>query len=541
MPVSFDTAKATAGIAPSKVAPKESGFAPAVDTAKAAEPKAEVNVQFDVAGAKAAGHSMDEIASFVSQEASFDKDAAEKAGYKPEDIVGFLVPSFKQQQQKEQGKQEGARLGSDITETFGRDPSKAKLSDASEYAKTIGTSAAIGGGIGLVAGMGVASVPTAIAGVVLGAASGLAEQITKDLGFGTGTQVIAGLAAGAKLPTQAISTGYKALLGNSVETFIAKKMAYKVGQTTGIPGAGYAAQGMVGKAKEFFTGGAKVDAQAGAKAFGETEHINPITGEVTPVTATAAHGEAGQMINQRAVAEELATAHPDAVVAGKPISHGLYEQTKQAYDKVSKAGKSFLESAQFKALTGGNAAQETKFGDLFRNAKGQAVVGQDVVENLKNATTKMSWQDAEKVRTAFNEYLTSTTGKASEKMARDAYSKEALAIAKDELPGLFEKGAGGAKEIKAHLWNLSKVPEGMKQFNQEMLSYLNNATVKDAKAMWHEIGPEVQKRFNIPAEKYDAMTSVMNTAEAAKQINQFRRLLMKTSIPVVAAPSDETR
>ena len=153
----------------------------------------------------------------------------------------------------------------------------------------------------------------------------------------------------------------------------------------------------------------------------------------------------------------------------------------------------------------------------------------------------MSWQDAEKVRTAFNEYLTSTTGKASEKMARDAYSKEALAIAKDELPGLFEKGAGGAKEIKAHLWNLSKVPEGMKQFNQEMLSYLNNATVKDAKAMWHEIGPEVQKRFNIPAEKYDAMTSVMNTAEAAKQINQFRRLLMKTSIPVVAAPSDETR
>ena len=541
MPVSFDTAKATAGIAPSKVAPKESGFAPAVDTAKAAEPKAEVNVQFDVAGAKAAGHSMDEIASFVSQEASFDKDAAEKAGYKPEDIVGFLVPSFKQQQQKEQGKQEGARLGSDITETFGRDPSKAKLSDASEYAKTIGTSAAIGGGIGLVAGMGVASVPTAIAGVVLGAASGLAEQITKDLGFGTGTQIVAGLAAGAKLPTQAISTGYKALLGSSVETFIAKKLAYKVGQTTGIPGAGYAAQGMVGRAKEFITGGAKVDKEAAKKVFSEAEHINPETGEITPISAVAEHGKSGQMINQRAVAKELATAHPDAVVAGKPISHGLYEQAKQSYDTISKQGQTFLDSSEFAKLTKGIPAQETKFGDLFRNAKGEAVVGQDVVENLKNATEHMSYQDAEKVRNAFNEYLTSTTGKASEKLAREAYSKEALAIAKDELPGLFEKGAGGAKEIKAHLWNLSKVPEGMKQFNQEMLSYLNNATVKDAKAMWHEIGPEVQKRFNIPAEKYDAMTSVMNTAEAAKQINQFRRLLMKTSIPVVAAPSDETR
>ena len=74
-----------------------------------------------------------------------------------------------------------------------------------------------------------------------------------------------------------------------------------------------------------------------------------------------------------------------------------------------------------------------------------------------------------------------------------------------------------------------------------MLSYLDNATVKDAKAMWHEIGPEVQKRFGVSPEKYDAMTSVMNTAEAAKDISRFRRLLMKTSIPVVAAPSDEIK
>jgi len=539
MPLSFEQEQAVAGKMPVKVVPRESGFTPAAEKTKPAEESK--GIKFDVIGAKDAGYSLDEIASALSEKASFDKDGAEKAGYSPEDIVKLLVPEYSQQQQKEQARQEGAKLGADITETFGRDPSKAKLSSMGEYGKTIGTSAAIGAGIGAVAGLGVASIPTAAAGLVLGAASGLAEQITKDLGFGTGTQIVAGLAAGAKLPTQAISTGYKALLGSSVETFIAKKLAYKVGQTTGIPGAGYAAQGMVGRAKEFITGGAKVDKEAAKKVFSEAEHINPETGEITPISAVAEHGQSGQMINQRAVGEELATAHPDAIVAGKPISHGLYEQAKQSYDTISKQGQTFLDSSEFAKLTKGIPAQETKFGDLFRNAKNEAVVGQDVVENLKNATEHMSYQDAEKVRNAFNEYLTSTTGKASEKLAREAYSKEALAIAKDELPGLFEKGSRGAKEIKSQLWNLSKVPEGMKQFHQEMLSYLDNATVKDAKAMWHEIGPEVQKRFGVSPEKYDAMTSVMNTAEAAKDISRFRRLLMKTSIPVVAAPSDEIK
>jgi hypothetical protein len=424
---------------------------------------------------------------------------------------------------------------------FGHDPQKMKLSSMGDYAKTIGTSAAIGGGIGLGAGLlsGPGALATGAAGVVLGAAGGLAEQVAKDLGYGKGVQVLAGAAAGSKLPTDAISTAYKSVLGSSVENFIAKKMAYKVGASTGIPGAGYAAQGMVGRAKEFITGGAKVDAEAGAKAFGQMEHINPATGEVTPITSTALHGEAGQMVNQRKVTEELAAAHPDAVVPGKPVSHGLYEQAKQSYDAIGKHGVNFLDSSEFRALTEGIPAQETKFGDLFRNAKGQPVVGQDVVENLKNATSKMSYQDAEKVREAFNKYLVSTTGKPSEKLAREAYTNEALAEAKDALPGLFEKGSKGASEIKAQLWNLSKVPEGMKQFNQEMQAYLTNATVKDAKAMWHEIGPEVQKRFNIPPEKYDIITEIMNGAQTPKELSQVRRLLMKLTIPVVAGPSQE--
>ena len=423
-------------------------------------------------------------------------------------------------------------------QTFGHDPQAMKLSSMGEYAKTIGTSAAVGGGIGLGFGFlsGPGALATGAAGIALGAAGGLAEQVAKDLGYGKGTQVLAGMAAGAKLPTEAISTGYKAVLGSSVENFIAKKLAYKVGQSTGIPGAGYAAQGMVGKAKQalFPT---KVDSEAAGKVFGQMDHINPITGEITPVTAEAAAGKVGQTVNMSKATEELSVAHPDAVVPGKPVSHGLYEQAKQSYDSIAKQGQTFLDSSEFRTLTKGIPAEETKFGDLFVNAKGQSVTGQDVIENLKNATTKMSWQDAEKVREAFNKYLVSTTGKATEKTAREAFTKESIATAKDSLPGLFSTNNG--KELKNQLWNLSKVPLGMKAFNQELLAYLEKAPVKDAQRLWNDVGPELQKRFGISAEKYATMTDIMNGAQTPKELSQVRRLLMKLTIPVVAGPDEE--
>ena len=423
-------------------------------------------------------------------------------------------------------------------QTFGQDPSKVNKVKLDEYKnniiKSAGIGAAIGTGIGAFTGPG--ALATGTAGLVLGAASGLAETVAKDLGYGKGTQVLAGIAAGAKLPTDVISTGYKSILGSSVENFIAKKMAYKAGQATGVPGAGYAAQNMLGKAKQalFPT---KVDTEAAGKAFGQMDHINPVTGEITPVTAEAAAGKVGQTVNQSKVAEELSAAHPDAVVPGKPVSHGLYEQAKQSYDGIAKQGQTFLDSSEFRTLTEGIPAQETKFAELFQNAKGQAVTGQDVIENLKNATTKMSWQEAEKVREAFNKYLVSTTGKATEKTAREAFTKESIATAKDSLPGLFATNSG--KEIKNQLWNLSKVPDGMKAFNQELLAYLDKAPVKDAQRLWSDVGPELQKRFNISAEKYATMTDIMNGAQTPKELSQVRRLLMKLTIPVVAGPDQE--
>ena len=419
-------------------------------------------------------------------------------------------------------------------QTFGQDPSKMNKVPTQEYKenvlKSAGIGAAVGAGIGAFTGPG--ALATGAAGLVLGAASGLAETVAKDLGYGKGVQVLAGTAAGAKLPTDAISNGYKAILGSSVENFIAKKLAFKAGAATGLPGGGYAAQNMVGRAKEALFP-ARVDSEAAQKAFGQMEHINPATGEVTPVIAEAAAGKSGQTVNLTKATEELAAAHPDAVVPGKTVSHGLYEQAKQSYDKVNKAGQSFLESPEFKALTGGNPAQETKFGSLFVNEKGQALVGQDVIENLKNASTKMSYQDAEKVREAFNKFIPGGT----EKIARQAFEKESIAIAKDSLPGSF--AANNGKEIKAQLWNLSKVPDGMKAFNQELLAYLEKAPVKDAQKLWNDVGPELQKRFGISPEKYATMTDIMNGAQTPKELSQVRRLLMKVTIPTVATPDQQ--
>jgi hypothetical protein len=45
---------------------------------------------FDVEGARKAGYSDDEIASYLSQQSGFDLDGARKAGYEPADIIGHL-------------------------------------------------------------------------------------------------------------------------------------------------------------------------------------------------------------------------------------------------------------------------------------------------------------------------------------------------------------------------------------------------------------------------------------------------------------------
>ena len=60
--------------------------------APAAVPATPQPVNFDVAGARKAGYSDSEIASYLGQQARFDVDAARKAGYDDSEIVHYLAP-----------------------------------------------------------------------------------------------------------------------------------------------------------------------------------------------------------------------------------------------------------------------------------------------------------------------------------------------------------------------------------------------------------------------------------------------------------------
>jgi len=439
-------------------------------------------------------------------------------------------------------------------QTFGQDPARVGSVKASEYVKNIaegaGAGAVVGGAIGAFTGPGM--IATGFTGAVLGAASGLAESVAKDLGYGKGTQLLAGTVAGFGTPA-GTSQQLKGLLGNTVESFIAKQVAGKLAYSaTGIPGSGVATKGLIGKAGQFIKESRGVDTKAAQKALGEVEQINPVTGEVEKVLVEPKTAGVAQTTNRDAAAQELADLHPDVAVTGdKPISHSLYENAKQAYDTVGfpkrggLGGDNFLSSPQFKDLAEGIPAQETKFGQLFQNEKGQALVGEDVINNLNNATAKMSYKDAEKVKKAFNEYLIEQgqfkviNGKkvGVEEVARKAYEKEAIAKAQDMLPGMLLGNDG--KAINDQLWNLSKVPNGNKVFKEELLHYLDNTNVKNAKMLWNDIGPNVKKRFNMSDKQYTDFTDVINGAQTAKELSNARRILMRVTVPIVSAPSQE--
>jgi hypothetical protein len=55
------------------------------------EPAASTAIPFDVAGARAAGYSDGEIASYVGGLANFNTDAARKAGYQDDEIINHLA------------------------------------------------------------------------------------------------------------------------------------------------------------------------------------------------------------------------------------------------------------------------------------------------------------------------------------------------------------------------------------------------------------------------------------------------------------------
>jgi hypothetical protein len=248
------------------------------------------------------------------------------------------------------------------------------------------------------------------------------------------------------------------------------------------------------------------------------------TGETLTPGKTKFTDEANQQLSQM---------HPDIAPAkGQKISTALYERAKGAYDEVATQDP-FTASPEFKALTKDIPAEKTKFGEVFQNKKGEAFTGEDVVNNLQFGKMQdITPKDMDRARTAFNDYLKRTTGADHEKIAREAYSLEAGARAKDVLPGLFqEKDSTG---INKELWNLSKTPEGIKIFNNELVNGLKNMNVKEARSLWNKIGTNVKDRMEVDSKTYNKVTDIIMNAKTQQDIDRATKIMRRFAAPTLA-------
>lgn len=559
MPLSFDEARAAAGKTAPQVAPRESGLAPAAE--KAGVKPSTGGIQFDVAGAKEAGYSEDEIASAVAKRANFDKDSAEKAGYSPQDIINFLVPTAK-------GAEQSKELATNIKEDFGRDPSKAGQVTGQDYFNRAAAGATTGGliGAGVGAFTGPGAIVTGTAGAIGGAVSGLIEAGLEDLGFGKGTQFVGGMAA------PGVGLGTK--VGQFIETKIADKaLQYAAKKVTGIPFAGAAVRALQSRkpvdvaALEKLTGikGSTVDAkfsteQANAvkqkiatdfeertgskipQGVDPEEHIYDLTSsEINKANKTTAGTAATEAVKTPTVGEGWGGAETIAKEATPAV----------AGQKQSFVGSSFFNRAA--TLEGElNAAQARKYKSIFQDARGNNLPGQDIINNIRAfkygedlpktagfLAKDKRWEEGVKLEKEFNGWLQKQSGHAWQADARAAYEQVAVASARDKLPSLMESVAKAenktelrtaASELENQMWNLSKSPEGQQQFWSQLAGNLKDIPAKDTKVLWQEIAPTIQKRFMKDPEKFNTLNDIMNNVKTPQDISRAVRVINALAI-----------
>jgi len=527
MPLSFDQARAAAGKTAPQVAPRESGLAPAAE--KTGVKPAMGGVEFDVAGAKDAGYSDDEIAAAVAKRANFDKDAAEKAGYSPQEIIQFLVPTAK-------GQEQGKELGTGIKEAFGRDAEKAGQLTAGDFATRAlagaETGGALGGGIGLVTG----SIPGAIVGgtvgAIGGAVSGLLEATAEQLGFGAGTQFLAGMVT----PGAGLSTKVGQMIERKAVENTSRFAGMLAKEATGIPGIG----GLVKKGVEAFESKKPVN-------VGAIEQVLGIEGKAVKAGAPA---EETAAIRQN-IASRFEQTTGNKIPEGADPEKYIYEQTASIINQAEQpfVGSSFFNRAA--TIEGKvNPAQVNKYKKIFEDAQGNPLSGSDVLTHIRDfkygvdlspkttaAARDLRWNEGAKLEKEFNGWLMqqpASGGQPWEAHARGAFEQVAMNKAKDALPSLFEDvvGAGSRTELKTaanaldrQIWNLSKTPEGQKMFLEQLTGNLKNIPAKEARTLWNTISPEVNQRIITDPKKFQAISDIMNSAETPQDISRAVRLI----------------
>lgn len=488
-------------------------------------------VDFDVVGARQAGYSDDEIAAHLSQQSGFNKDAAEKSGYTPTEIINHLAPSAKDRQSM-------VDTGAKAQELFGRDPSKAGKLTAGDYATRAMAGAATGGIVGGTIGFftGPGAIVTGTVGAIGGAVSGLLEAGAEDLGFGAGTQFAAGMITpGAGLSTK---------VGQMIEKKAAENTARFAGmaakQLTGIPGIGT----VVKKGAEFLESKKPVNT-------GAIEDILGIEGKTAKVAQTAEEKSVEATAMRQNIASSFEKTTGSKIPEGVDAEKYIYNEAASAINKAEEpfVGSSFFNRAA--TIEGKvNPAQAGKYKKLFQDADGNPLSGGDVLTKLRDfkygtdlssktttAARDLRWEEGSKLEKEFNGWLMKQPGSKGqpwEAHARGAFEQVAMNKAKDALPSLFEDvvKAEGTADLKAaagalerQVWNLSKTPEGQNMFLTQLTGNLKNIPAKEARVLWNRIGPEVEKRIVTDPKKFKQISDVINSAETPQDINRAVRLI----------------
>ena len=386
-------------------------------------------------------------------------------------------------------------------QTFGFDPSRINKVPMAEYGSNIGKGALVGGGIGGVIGgfTGPGALVTAAGGAVMGAASGLAESVAKDLGYGTGTQTLAGLATGMPMPVK-----------NTVDFLAKSKLASSVfNKAEDVIMGMIPKYGIARKVSSLFKSEPTIAGREAEKALG--------------VDAKTI-GVGGNDFRQAAKAEI------EAEHGVGTTGNGMYEKAKEAYDST---GAKFLESDQYKQLVnklpeGTKAAQEARLKSFFTNEQGMPETGDVIINKLKSREfNALSKREKDAVRNTFNDYLEKTTGTRAEENARKVFEKERVAQAKDELPFYFEKGR--AEDINKQIFNYAKDEAGAKMFKQEFASYLSGRPVSEAKKLWGDIADGVRTALIKDPVEFQKISDVINNSQTQKDLSRAKTLIIKST------------
>lgn len=443
-------------------------------------------------------------------------------------------------------------IGAPIISDFKRDESKAGKETLGSVAARVGKRAGEAG-LGAAAYSPMLGVGGILPAMGAGAIQGIVESGAAQLGYSPQVQEAAGVAlpslagAGAqKLPN------IKGLIDNFLFTGSAKSQ-----EVTASPEAIH--QSLQGDITSKIT--SKLAEKAVMKGLGLPSWLpsvvrGPVESfmERRPIDVSPIARELGakpQTIGQggdvfAAQEKRLLQQEFPEVSAKTRISKGLYENAASAHDQAAMSGE-FTQSKQYQELVKGKPALKTKFDTLFKNPKGEDLVGEDIIKNLRyqEPSTMISEKNLMDARRYYNDWLkekgfSKTVGGKEfgpEETARGVYEIERNARAKDILPDLFAKGKASA--INKELWNLSKDKESKQLFNDELTYFMSQAPAQKSKDLWGDIGKNVKESMGIDDTTYNRITRAINQAKTKQEVSRAIRMYRSAATKAVTLKAEE--